>query len=179
MRFILLSVLMLWLGSHFAQAQKPLFPIVPNFGGIYAIESATETPDTTLSYKIVIDIKDGRTTEEELNLALNNIARMLNLHGLGGVSAEKIEVIAVIHAQATPTVLSDKDYKKQFGTKNPNTKLIEALAAHNVSFFVCGQSLLARGFSESKLLPQIQVSISALTVLTSYQRKGYALLTFF
>jgi len=166
--------------SHFSIAQKfsPQHPIVPEFGGIYAIPEVEKNPDNTLTYRIVIDVTQGAEKSDEINPSLNNIARMLNLHGLGGVPKEKMEVVAVIHSLATPTVLANEAYQEKFGCDNPNDELIRALSEAGVSLFVCGQSLLARNFYPQPLHPDITVSISALTIQTEYQQKGYALLKF-
>lgn len=161
-----------------AQEFPPQYPIVPKFGGIYAIPEVKKNPDTTLTYRIVIDVTQGAEKSDEINPSLNNIARMLNLHGLGGVPQERMEVVAVIHSLATPTVLANEAYQEKFGCDNPNDKLIQALSKAGVSLFVCGQSLLARDFYPQPLHPNITVSISALTIQTEYQLKGYALLKF-
>jgi intracellular sulfur oxidation DsrE/DsrF family protein len=169
-----------------AQDFPPQHPIVPKFGGIYDIPEVQETPDTTLTYQIVIDVTQGAEEPGQLNPALNNIARMLNLHGLGGVAKEKLDVVAVIHSLATPTVLSNEAYHEKFGCDNPNDELIRALSKAGVSLYVCGQSLLARDFyprnksgaGSLPLHPDITVSVSALTIQTEYQLKGYALLKF-
>lgn len=161
-----------------AQEFPPQYPIVPEFGGIYRIPEVEKNPDTTLTYSIVIDVTLGAEEPDQLNPSLNNIARMLNLHGLGGVPQERLEVVAVIHSLATPTVLSNEAYNEKFGCDNPNDELLQALSDAGVSLFVCGQSLLARGFYPQPLHSDITVSISALTIQTEYQQKGYALLKF-
>jgi len=178
MKNFFLSIFIVFTFNQLAFSQEAQYPIVKGFGGIYPIDNVAELPKKSLKYKIVIDIKGGDENEEGFNASLNNIARMLNLHGLGGVKAANIEVVAVIHSKATPTVLSNEAYQKKHGKNNPNKELIEALSKSNVKLFVCGQSLLARGFKGSKLLSEIKVSISALTILTTYQLEGYALLTF-
>ncbi|MEM9831100.1 MAG: DsrE family protein [Bacteroidota bacterium] len=162
----------------FGQDFPPQYPIVPAFGGIYQIPGMEKKPDTTLTYRIVIDVTLGADKPDQINPALNNIARMLNLHGLGGVAEGQLEVVAVIHSRATPTVLSNEAYRKKFGCDNPNDELIEALSEAGVNLFVCGQSLLARNFYPQPLHPNITVSTSALTIQTEYQLKGYALLKF-
>lgn len=156
----------------------PQYPIVPDFGGIYAIPEAQKYPDTTLSYQIVIDVTQGAEQPDQLNPSLNNIARMLNLHGISGIKKEQLNVVAVIHSSATPVVLANEAYQKNFDCDNPNDALIQALSEAGVSLFVCGQSLLARNYYGNPLHPNITISISALTVLTEYQQKGYALLKF-
>ncbi len=180
MKHIIFAITGAWLLNIVAQAQEfpPQFPIVPGFGGIYKIPKVQKNPDTTLTYRIVIDVTQGAEKSDEINPSLNNIARMLNLHGLGGVLKEKMEVVAVVHSLATPTVLANAAYQEKFGCDNPNDKLIQALSDAGVKLFVCGQSLLARGFYPQPLHSDITVSISALTIQTEYQQKGYALLKF-
>jgi len=174
----LFIVLIISIISPFVFAQNPQYPIVKGFGGIYKIQNVEELPKSDIKYKVVIDVKGGDTTSEGLNASLNNIARMLNLHGLGGVKAKNIEVIAILHAKATSSILSDEAYQKEFQKDNPNKDLVKVLSKNNVKFLVCGQSLLARGYQDNTLLPEVAISISALSVLTTYQLDGYALLTF-
>ena len=179
MKLVTKVAFFLWLPLRvLAQEFPPQFPIVPKFGGIYQIPEVEKKPDTTLTYRIVIDVTLGADEPDQINPALNNIARMLNLHGLGGVTKEQLEVVAVIHSRATPTVLANEAYREKFGCDNPNDELIKALSEAGVSLFVCGLSLLARDFYPQPLHPDITVSISALTIQTEYQLIGYALLKF-
>lgn len=161
-----------------SQAQEAQSPMVPGFGAVYEIPDADLMPDPSLEYKLVMDVTAGATDPSELNPSLYRIARTLNLHVLGGVPKDKMKAVAVIHSKATPTVLSNGAYRKHFDVDNPNTELISALADAGVEFYICGQSLIARGYVGDKLHPDIKKSISAMTVLTEYQLKGYALMPF-
>jgi intracellular sulfur oxidation DsrE/DsrF family protein len=152
--------------------------MVPGFGAVYEIPGANKLPDPNLEYKVVIDMTAGAADPTKLNPALYRLARMLNLHALGGVPEENIKVVAVIHAKATPAVLSNEAYRKHFDVDNPNTELISALVGAGVEIYICGQSLIARGYVGDKLHPDIKKSISAMTILTEYQLKGYALMSF-
>lgn len=152
--------------------------MVPGLGGVYEIPDADRLPDPSLEYKLVIDLTSGAADPSALNPGLYRIARMLNLHALGGVPQENIKVVAVIHSKATPTVLSDEAYRKHFEADNPDSELISALTKAGVDVHVCGQSLIARGYAGDKLHPDIIQSISAMTILTEYQLKGYALMSF-
>lgn len=180
MRFTVLTILLILSFRVLTQAQSiaPQYPIIADYGGIYAIPEAQKYPDTTLTYRIVIEIVQGADEISQLNPALNNIARMLNLHGLGGVSPEQLEVVGVVHGAATPVVLENEAFREKYGADNPNDELIRVLSEAGVKIFVCGQSLLARNFYPQPLHPEVTVSISALTILTEYQRKGYAFLKF-
>jgi len=170
--------LLIFLLPTLVYAQQKVTPIVKNQGAIYEIEEAVEFPDSTLQYKIVIDMKSGASKEGDVAFALYNTARMMNLHGTGGIEGKNMEVIGVVHSEATKSILSDSAYKAHYGMNNPNTDLIAALAEAGVKIYVCGQSLIARGFKVEELNSNVQVSVSALTILTTYQLKGYALLIF-
>ena len=168
---ILLSI------SFCAHSQSQSAKIISDFGVINSIPNAQELPDKDLDYKIVIDVIAGGKSSE-LNPGLNNIARVLNLHAEGGVSKENIQIVAVIHSKATPSILANEDYKEHFGINNPNEKLIKQLNEAGVKIVVCGQSILASGYANNKINENVSLSISALTALTTYQLKGYVALKF-
>jgi intracellular sulfur oxidation DsrE/DsrF family protein len=172
------TILTLALLSFQTSAQTAQNPIIKNFGGIYEIPSATVFADKSIEYKIVVDAMMAASANDEINPALNNLARLLNLHGLNGTTKEKMNVVAVVHNLATQSVLSNEAYKAKFGVDNPNSQLLDELAESGVKVFVCGQSLKGRGYLDMKLHPTVTVSISALTILTTYQMYGYAALKF-
>lgn len=159
-------------------AQEKVNPIIKNYGGIYGISEAVETPSSDLNYNIVIDVRSGPSSPDQINPALNNIARMLNLHAVGGVLPDQIKVKAVIHNLATPSIADNATYQAKFGMDNPNIGLIQELTDAGVELFVCGQSMIAREYPLDGLNPNIKLSISALTVMTTYELKGYTSLVF-
>lgn len=180
MKFILQVIL----GSLFlvvaleAAAQSPQFPIVKGFGGIYEIPEATERPDPNLEYKILVDLSTGAEDNDKVSRWVDNVARMINLHGLAGVSKDQIKVKVVIHGGAIFTLLTDREYQKRFEVDNPNLSVYEALKAAGVDILVCGQSMRARDLSTSSLWPGVRVAHSALTTITTYVPQGYVLLKF-
>jgi intracellular sulfur oxidation DsrE/DsrF family protein len=160
------------------QAQTPQYPIVKGFGGIYEIPEATERPDPSLEYKILVDLSTGAENNKAISRWVDNIARMINLHGLAGVPKDKIIVKVIVHGGAIFTLLNDENYKKRFEVDNPNLKVFEALKASGVDIMVCGQSLLARNLKTADLWPGVRVAHSALTTITTYVPQGYILLKF-
>lgn len=160
------------------RAQERISPAIAGYGAIYQVPKAIEKPDPSLSYKIVLDLKSGPSSPGEINPALNNIARMFNLHHVGGVTKDKLEVVGVFHNLATPLVISNEAYRKKYGVDNPNIPLITILKEVGVELFVCGQSMISRGFPIEDLNPDIKLSVSALTVFTTYQMRGFNLLQF-
>jgi len=160
-----------------ANAQEAQNPIVSGFGGIYEIPGSIQ-PDPGIEYKIVIDLKSLQTDKSQINPGLNNVARMMNLHGLGGVSREDLHVVVVTHGGATEAILNNAGYRRKNGVDNPNPELISALKDAGAEIFVCGQSLLARGYELEEVNPDVTIGLSMLTVVTEHMHKGYQLLVF-
>ena len=173
--WLISAAICLLFDAAFSQAH---YPIIKDFGGIYKIDDATVLPDSTLDYQIVIDVYSGPETQDQLNPALNNVARMLNLHAVGGVAAKNMHVVLAIHGDATVAVMDDEHYMEEFKIANPNTHLIEALAEAGVKLTVCGQSLIGRDLNNQSVLKQVEIATSMLTTVTTYQMKGYAFLRF-
>jgi intracellular sulfur oxidation DsrE/DsrF family protein len=159
-------------------SQTRVFPVVKSYGGIFEIPYATEKPDPLLDYKIVIEVERESEHPDSLSWALNNVARLINLHVMGGVPKEKLNVVIVLHGGATYNVMENSAYKKKYKTDNPNLMLFRELAEAGVKIFVCGQSLINRKVDRTKMVPDVKVATSMLTTLTAYQLKGYALLKF-
>jgi intracellular sulfur oxidation DsrE/DsrF family protein len=164
--------------SFYGFGQSPQFPIVKEYGGIYEIPEATERPDPTLEYKIIVDLTSAAEDNKKISRWVDNVARMMNLHGLAGVPKENIKVKVVIHGGAIFTLLNDENYKKRFEVENPNIKVYEALKESGADILVCGQSLIARNLKQEDLWPGVRIAHSALTTLTTYVQQGYVLLKF-
>lgn len=160
------------------KAQTPQFPIVKGFGGIFEIPDATERPDPTLEYKIMVDLATGAEDNKQISRWVDNVARLMNLHGLAGVPKEKIKVKVVIHGGAIFTLLNDENYQKRFEVGNPNLKVFEALIEAGADIYVCGQSLIARNLKSNDLWPGVIIAHSAMTTITTYVPQGYVLLKF-
>lgn len=170
--------LLLLVSSIITYSQERVNPVIKNFGGIYDISEATVKPDSSLEYKIVIDVLGGSDDPKEIDASLNNVARMLNLHAVGGVDISQMKVVLAIHGKSTYSTMSDDAYSAKFGVNNPNTPLIKELREAGVKLTVCGQSLIGRKVGVEQLLPELEVATSMLTTITTYQLKGYALLKF-
>ncbi len=159
-------------------AQTAQFPVVKEFGGIYEIPEATERPDPSLEYKILVDLSSVAEDNKAISRWVDNIARMMNLHGLAGVPGENIKVKVVVHGGAIFTLLNDENYRKRFEVDNPNLKVFDALMAAGADVMVCGQSMRARNLNASDLWPGVRVAHSALTTITTYVPQDYILLKF-
>jgi intracellular sulfur oxidation DsrE/DsrF family protein len=120
----------------------------------------------------------GADNQEEISRWVDNIARLMNLHGLVGVPKERLQVKVVIHGGAIFTLLNDAEFQERSKVDNPNLKVYEALQEADVEIFVCGQSMIARNLTKSDLWPGVKIAHSALTTLTTYVPQGYTLLKF-
>lgn len=160
-------------------AQQRINPVIKKSGGIFDVPDAVEKPDPTLKYNIVIELFSAPDNPKEVNQALNNVSRLINLHVMGGVPKENLNVIVAIHGEATYSITDSKTYEKKYDNAiNPNLDVYKELSSVGVKFFVCGQSLVARKVERSTITPEIKIATSMLTTVTEHQLKGYAYLKF-
>lgn len=160
-----------------SHAQEAKHPIVPTFGGIYEIPGSVQ-PEADQAYRIVIDLKTLQRDKESINPGLNNVARMMNLHGLGGVQKDSLYVAVVIHGGATDVIIDNDAYQQRYELDNPNLELIDTLINSGAKIYVCGQSLLARNYAMNEINPKITIGLSMLTVFTTHVQQGFVPLVF-
>lgn len=175
-KYTLFLIMFLLFGLSLAQEQ--IFPVIKNYGGIYDIPSATIRPDHQGPYNIVIDVVSRDEEPSELAYSLVNVARLINLHAIGGVDPKNINVVLAIHGPMAITVMNNEAYKQKYGVDNPHIDLYNALDEAGVKLTVCGQSLIARQISHDQVQETIEIATSMLTTVTTYQLKRYALLKF-
>lgn len=173
-RFVLSLLFFLTLNLTFAQKKNWANPIIKDYGRILDLENVAVTPDPDMEYKILIEIVHDMKKPERLNFYANNVARLINLHAIGGVKKENLNVTVVIHSSATNSVINAEAYEKKYKVESPYIKFYEALEEAGVEMIVCGQSLNMFGHQPEDVLPQIKIATSALTVMSTYQMKGYA-----
>ena len=147
--------------SNKMTAQDRVFPFLKTGGGMFNVPEAVPLADLKTKYKIMVDISTPATATDSVHQALDKLARLA--------------VVAVFHTGATPIILSDEAYQKKYKVPNPNTLLINELAANGVQLFVCGQSLRARKLVDEKRNVNIKVAQSALLALSTFQMKGFVL----
>ncbi|UJP65032.1 DsrE family protein [Mongoliitalea daihaiensis] len=158
--------------------RQALDPIVKGFGKVYEIPEATELPNSDQKFNIIIDLVSAAENPAQINRMVDNIARMINLHGIGGVQATQLQVKVAVHGGAIYSILNDEFYRKLYGVNNPNLPVYEALKDAGVEFYICGQSLLARDMQSSDMWDGAEMALSMLTTLTKYVPQGYMLMRF-
>jgi intracellular sulfur oxidation DsrE/DsrF family protein len=139
--------------------------------------------DPKVDYNVVFDLpihnrvggKDSKFDSASINMGLNDIGRIYNLHAAGGVPKDKIHFVVAVHAMAEASFFTNEAYQKKYKMNNPNIALIEQLDKAGVRFLLCGQSHNWLGYTKDQLIPQAKLTVSAQTTLTQFQSKGYAL----
>ena len=175
---LLLSVLVLLSIATASYAQPPgqINPVIKSSGGVFPVPEAISLVDAQTTYKIIGDLTTNSEKPDEMSPGLERAARLFNAYSEAGVPPSRIDMVIAIHFKATPIILSDAAYKEKFGVPNPNTATLNELAEKGVRFYICGQSLRMRGFTQTPRNPHIQVAHAALIVTTVFQQKGYSLL---
>lgn len=171
-RFVLIASIFLGI----AYADEPsLGPVIEGYGPTYPISDRDVALSDGFVYKAVFDAADN-ADETALNTGLVSVARYLNMHGRNGVALEEMKIAVVAHGPALKMLLTNDAYRVRYGIDNPNSELLGKLTSAGVELYVCGQSMAFGGFSKSELASDIDVGLSAMTMLTVLQSDGYALL---
>jgi len=161
-----------------AQFPKKVNPVIKSQGGVFEVPFAVEKPDPALTYNLVLEIERPSDKPDTINWALNNVARLLNLHAVGGVPSSRMNVVLAIHGGAAYTTMNNEQYRAKYKVDNPNLELYRELQAAGVKMFICGQSILVRNIDRDRLVPEVKPAVSMLTTVTTYQLRGYAYLKF-
>ena len=157
---------------------KIVGPLIEGYGSTWEIENAEFQIDVDQKFHMIFDISQKAQNPALINSSINSIARFLNMHVNAGVKMDQIKIIAVVHGRAGLDIMSDEYYSEKFQIKNPNKKLIKTLKDAGVEFYLCGQTMNARGLTRSEILPEVKVALSAMTVIGVYVSQGYALIKF-
>jgi intracellular sulfur oxidation DsrE/DsrF family protein len=156
---------------------KTIYPLLKGSknSGIIPVKDPTEIPDPNIDYKILFEVTGNNpdSSAKDINFGLDEVARVINLHVASGVPLKKIMPVIVVHAAALNALKNNDAYQKKYKMDNPNIKLINDLRKIGAKFIACGQAMEFFEVKKEELLPDIKISLTAQTVLTAYQLKGY------
>lgn len=170
----LFSLLLLTVSvNSFAKDEIVRGPIIKGYGPVYAISDRSVKLPENYTYKVAFDIARSGAAPDKINRSLESVARYINMHGINGVSMDKMDLAVVIHGQASKDLLSNKAYSDKFLFDNPNIEMVEKLRAVGVKFYICGQSLYFGGYQKKDLEHPEDLALSAMTMLTVLQSEGY------
>ena len=165
--------------SSFGQKKAPTTgPVFDTIGAVFSIDNLDFIPDTSQHLKAIFDVDRKQTKPNEINSIISSLHRYYNMHVRYGIPKDQIHLALVLHGNSTKDALLSSVYKEKFKVDNPNKDLIKSLSDIGVEVFICGQSMSYGGYTKEDLLPEVKVSLSAMTVLTVYQMNNYALIKF-
>ncbi|WP_456267797.1 DsrE family protein [Kushneria sp. AK178] len=157
-----------------AGLDHPHFPAIENFGGIAERHDTVDVPDPDKHYRVIFDVVSGSDDPRTINPGLMRVARAVNIFADAGVPLENLDFIAIIHGNATRSVVNSALYEKWFGFDNPNVALVSALTEAGVHVRVCGQVLDHWKIADDEVNEEIDITPSALSTLAIYGNEGYA-----
>lgn len=160
---------------------RSTFPAIKGakWAGVVPVQPIDEKPDPNVQYKLLFELTgfalkgQDSSAKTEINLGLSEIARQINLHEANGIPRKNIHIVIVAHATALYCFLKNEKYKKKYGVDNPNISLIKELQAYGVKMLVCGQAMTFLNLEMEDLVPGLKQALTAQTVISSYQLKGY------
>lgn len=179
LRPLLAGLLVLSLLPAAAMAEDNGFwqtPTIVGAGKIHALPQAAYQPDRNAIYKVVFSLTEAADKPDQVNPALDRVARAVNLYVQAGVPLDHLKFVAIAYGPATPLALDAAAYKKQFGVPNPNLPVIEQLRAHGIDVAVCGQAMAEHKFDYAWKDSHVTLALSGLTTITMLERQGYALM---
>ncbi len=157
-----------------------IFPLL-NAGensGVAPVNNPDEVPDPKIQYKLLFELTANNpdSTIKEINYGLVEVARILNLHVASGIPIKNIIPVIVVHAGALHALKNNEYFNKKYKADNPNIPLIGELEKLGAKFIACGQAMTFLEIKKEAFIPIVKVSLTAKTVLTNYQLKGFVLM---
>jgi len=159
-------------------AQTKVNPVIKSYGTVYELPTSDHKPDPSLNYKLLVELTENTPKPDSLNIYLEAIATLINLHAAEGVPSKNIHVAVVLRKMATYAVFGDELYNKSFKVDNPNRQLIKELQDAGVEFYVCGQTMVKRNTPAEKLMPGTKIASAGLTAISTLQLQGYTMIKF-
>jgi len=160
---------------------RETFPAIKGnkWGGVVPVQGIDEIPDPDMQYKLLFELSgfamkgQDSAAKKDINMGLGEIARQINLHEANGIPRKNINPVIVVHAMALDAFLTNDKYKKKYKIDNPNLVLIKELQDYGAKIIVCGQAMTFFRLEMEDLVPGIKQALTAQTVISSYQLKGY------
>ena len=146
-------------------------PAIEKYGKVVRLPDAAQQPRD--GSRIVVDLTAGGDPDA-LNPAIEKAARFVNIYRGAGSEPADVDIVIVLHGDATLSVLNADAWSQRFGTEgNPNLDCLHELHEAGVEIFVCGQSLIGKDAKPEDVVVFADVAVSALTSLVNFQADGY------
>jgi ubiquinone/menaquinone biosynthesis C-methylase UbiE/intracellular sulfur oxidation DsrE/DsrF family protein len=155
-----------------AKAPAGKSPLVAGYGAVVPMPGAPEAP--AKGTKAVFDVTATAKDATQPLPGLARAATLLNLAGTCDLKATDLELVIVLHGDATSAALDDGAYKALTGAPHPHADLITKLRAAGVRFLVCGQALARKGYDPKRVRDGVTVAASAVSATINLQARGFA-----
>ncbi|MCG6942336.1 MAG: DsrE family protein [Thiohalocapsa sp.] len=152
-------------------------PVIDGYGYINPLPGAALQPDPAQHYKVVFDVAKGAESPHAVNRGLWHVARTVNLFGRDNKPAPNLDIVVVIHGDATRSVLNDDAYKARFSAENPDADLLRKLEAAGVKVYVCGQAIVDSGYYYQNVRDDVEVVLAAVAAEIELATQGYVLIS--
>jgi intracellular sulfur oxidation DsrE/DsrF family protein len=154
-------------------------PAIEGYGHIEPLPKAAYQPDPHATYKVVFAMTAQSKAPEQVNPAIERVARAVNLYASAGVPLSHLKFVAIAYGHATSIALDDAHYKSAYGVANPNLPVIARLRKAGVDVAVCGQAVAEHKYQDDWIDPSVTLALSAITTITLLETQGYHLLPLF
>jgi len=149
-------------------------PAVAGYGKVHPRPDAAVQPDPAADYRIFVRVTDDGKHPRERMHALDRLARLVNVMAVAKVPPSHVHIVALLDGEASLASATDEVYRRYTKVaKNPNQAIVHALHQAGVQLLVCGQALAMENLPDSAVVPDVTVSLSALTDVVVYGQKGY------
>jgi predicted methyltransferase/intracellular sulfur oxidation DsrE/DsrF family protein len=150
----------------------PVSRVVPGYGQVVPLPDAAEPP--AKGGKVVFDVAAAGKEADAPLPGLVRAATLLNLAGESGLKPGDLDVVVVLHGDATAAALGDEAYRDLTGHPHPHADVMRKLRAAGARFLVCGQSLARKGYDPKRVRSEVTVAASAVSAVVNLQARGYA-----
>ncbi len=179
-RWVVFNALLLIVSPTWARedATATTGPVIPSFGPVYQVSEEAFNLQEGRHYKVSKDVAMTADDPARRNPHIESAARFLNMQVRTGTKPDQLEMAMIVHGGASRDLLTDAQYRSRFGVANPNTGLLDELAAAGVRVYLCGQTAAHRGLSADMLNPAVTMALSAMTAHVQLQSEGFTLIPF-
>jgi intracellular sulfur oxidation DsrE/DsrF family protein len=157
---------------------RATYPLIKSskWSGVIPVANTDKKPDVHQHYKLLMEVTTGMkdsASAKDINEAIAEVGRLMNIHIAAGIPKKNIDVVVVAHGPILKSFYNNAVYKLKYKVDNPNLAVFDELLAAGVKFIACGQAMYFFDVKKEEMLPWMKVALSAQTVLTNYQLKGY------
>jgi hypothetical protein len=90
------------------------YPLIKGYGPMNPLPNADFQADRSMKYRVLFEITRASETMDKVNPGLDRVARFLNVMAASNIMPNDIELAAIIHGPAAPSILKNEIFKNRF-----------------------------------------------------------------